>query len=113
VAIVNLLQLESDTYASSLNAAEMADELLVSAARSGDSCAFAELSKRHSQKLLLRAYRITDNWQDAEDVVQESLMRAFTHLNLRMQSELLDLADQDRDQFGAYAVTKKADFADD
>ncbi len=78
---MNLLQLESDTYASPLNAAEMADELLVSASRSGDSCAFAELSKRHSQKLLQRAYRITDNWQDAEDVVQESLMKAFTHLN--------------------------------
>jgi RNA polymerase sigma-70 factor (ECF subfamily) len=78
---VNLLQLESDTCALQLNAAEMADELLVSAARSGDSCAFAELSRRHSQRLLHRAYRITDDWQDAEDVVQESLMKAFTHLN--------------------------------
>ena len=78
---MNLFQLESDTYALPLNAAEMADELLVSAAQSGDSYAFAELSKRHSQKLLRKAYRITDNWQDAEDVVQESLMRAFTHLN--------------------------------
>lgn len=81
VAIVNLLQLESDTCALPLNATELADELLVSAARSGDSYAFGELSKRHSQKLLHKAYRITDNWQDAEDVVQESLMRAFTHLN--------------------------------
>ena len=78
---MNLLQLESDTCALPLNAAEMADELLVSAARSGDSHAFAELGKRHSQKLLHRAYRITDDWQDAEDVVGGLLMKAFTHLN--------------------------------
>jgi len=59
---------------------EMREELLISAAKSGDAVAFVELSKRHSNKILRRAYRIVKNWQDAEDVLQESLMRAFLHL---------------------------------
>ena len=59
---------------------KMTEELLVSAAKSGDAVAFVELSKRHSNKVLRRAYRIVKNWQDAEDVLQESLMRAFLHL---------------------------------
>jgi RNA polymerase sigma-70 factor, ECF subfamily len=59
---------------------EMREELLVSAAKSGDVVAFVELSKRHSNKILRRVYRIVKNWQDAEDVLQESLIRAFLHL---------------------------------
>jgi Sigma-70 region 2 len=58
---------------------EMSEELLLSAAKSGDAVAFVEFSKRHSNKILRRAYRIVKNWQDAEDVLQESLMRAFLH----------------------------------
>jgi RNA polymerase sigma-70 factor (ECF subfamily) len=58
----------------------MTEELLVSAAKSGDAVAFVELSKRHSNKILRRAYRIVKNWQDAEDVLQEALMRAFLHM---------------------------------
>jgi RNA polymerase sigma-70 factor, ECF subfamily len=59
---------------------EVREELLISAAKSGDAVAFVELSKRHSNKILRRAYRIVKNWQDAEDVLQESLLRAFLHL---------------------------------
>jgi RNA polymerase sigma-70 factor, ECF subfamily len=59
---------------------EMPDGLLVSAAKSGDAVAFVELSKRHSKMILRQAYRIVKNWQDAEDVLQESLIRAFLHL---------------------------------
>lgn len=56
------------------------DGLLVSATLSGDSNAFVELSRRHSRRVLLKVFRMTNNWQDAEDIVQESLMKAFTHL---------------------------------
>jgi RNA polymerase sigma-70 factor, ECF subfamily len=59
---------------------EMSDARLVSAAKSGDAFAFFELSRRHSNKILWRAYRIVKNRQDAEDVRQESLMKAFIHL---------------------------------
>ena len=59
---------------------EMPEGWLISAAKAGDAIAFVELSKRHSHKILRRAYRIVKNWEDAEDVLQESLMRAFLHL---------------------------------
>ena len=59
---------------------EMSDAGLVSAAKSGDAVAFVELSRRHSDKILRRTYRIVKNWQDAEDVLQEALMRAFLHM---------------------------------
>jgi RNA polymerase sigma-70 factor, ECF subfamily len=59
---------------------EISEGLLLSAAKSGDAVAFVELSKRHSKMVLRRAYRIVKNWEDAEDVLQESLMRAFLHL---------------------------------
>jgi RNA polymerase sigma-70 factor, ECF subfamily len=60
---------------------EMSDEVLVSTAKSGDASAFVELSKRHSNRVLQTAYRITKNWQDAEDALQDSLLRAFAHIN--------------------------------
>jgi RNA polymerase sigma-70 factor (ECF subfamily) len=60
---------------------EMNDALLVSAAKSGDAIAFVELSARHSEMILRRTYRIVKNWQDAEDVLQDSFMKAFVHLD--------------------------------
>jgi RNA polymerase sigma factor (sigma-70 family) len=57
------------------------DVLLLLAACSGDSQAFTELCKPHSKRLLLTLYRITKNWQDAEDALQEALMKAFLHLD--------------------------------
>jgi RNA polymerase sigma-70 factor (ECF subfamily) len=57
------------------------DVLLVLAACSGDSQAFVELSKPHSKRILLTLYRITRNWQDAEDALQEALMKAFLRLD--------------------------------
>jgi RNA polymerase sigma-70 factor (ECF subfamily) len=59
---------------------EMSDEVLVSTAKSGDANAFVELSKRHSNRLLQTTYRITKNRQDAEDALQDSLLKAFSHL---------------------------------
>jgi RNA polymerase sigma-70 factor, ECF subfamily len=78
---VNLAEFQSSTNPLPLISNEMTDEFLVSAAQSGDPNAFVELSKRHSRRLMLKIYRITNNWQDAEDVIQDSLMRAFTHIN--------------------------------
>jgi RNA polymerase sigma-70 factor, ECF subfamily len=57
------------------------DVLLVLAACSGDAHAFVELSKPHSKRILLTLYRITNNWHDAEDALQEALMKAFLHLD--------------------------------
>src|SRR5580692_4570822 len=59
---------------------DLSDELLVSAAQAGDASAFVELKDRHANKLLPRIYRITKNWHDAEDVLQESFLKAYLHL---------------------------------
>src|SRR5881227_3587570 len=49
-------------------------------ARRGDSDAFRELVERHSRSVFRLAYRMTGNEHDAEDVVQESLLRAYRQL---------------------------------
>src|SRR4029077_4416082 len=49
-------------------------------ARQGDSDAFRALVERHSRSVFRLAYRMTGNEQDAEDVVQESFLRAFKQL---------------------------------
>jgi RNA polymerase sigma-70 factor (ECF subfamily) len=49
-------------------------------ARQGDSDAFRALVEQHSHAVFRLAYRMTGNEQDAEDVVQESFLRAFRHL---------------------------------
>jgi RNA polymerase sigma-70 factor (ECF subfamily) len=49
-------------------------------AREGDAEAFRVLVERHSRTAFRLAFRITGNEQDAEDVVQESLLKAYRHL---------------------------------
>jgi RNA polymerase sigma-70 factor (ECF subfamily) len=56
------------------------DAVLVAATRTGDARAFEELVVRHKRKVLVLAQRITNNREDAEDVVQESFHKAFLHL---------------------------------
>ena len=56
------------------------DRACVARARSGDSDAFRTLVERHSRSLFGLAFRMTGNRQDAEDVVQESLLRAYRQL---------------------------------
>jgi len=50
-------------------------------ARQGDSEAFRLLVEQHSRRAFQLAYRITGNQQDAEDVVQESFIRAYRQLS--------------------------------
>jgi RNA polymerase sigma-70 factor, ECF subfamily len=59
---------------------EMSEAALVSMAKLGDSEAFVELSKLHSNRLLRTIYHITRNWHDAEDALQDATLRAFSHL---------------------------------
>jgi RNA polymerase sigma-70 factor (ECF subfamily) len=49
-------------------------------ARQGDSDAFRALVERHSRSVFRLAFRMTGNEQDAEDVVQESFLRAYRRL---------------------------------
>ena len=59
---------------------ETSDAVLVSTAKLGDTNSFVELSRRHSSRVFQTTYRITRNRQDAEDALQDSLLKAFTHL---------------------------------
>ncbi len=57
------------------------DAFDVARARSGDQAAFQALVERHSRALFRLAYRMTGNEEDAEDVVQEALLKAFKRLD--------------------------------
>ena len=56
------------------------EALLVTSARNGEQLACAELCRRHRESVLRVVMRITRNLDDAEDVLQDSWMRAFTHI---------------------------------
>jgi RNA polymerase sigma-70 factor (ECF subfamily) len=56
------------------------DEMLVTAAKSGDHLAFSTLWNRHSKRAACITYRITRNRQDAEDALQDASLKAFVHL---------------------------------
>jgi RNA polymerase sigma-70 factor, ECF subfamily len=49
-------------------------------ARQGDEDAFGALVQQHSRKVFQLAFRMMGNEQDAEDVVQESFLRAYREL---------------------------------
>src|SRR6202035_3899081 len=53
---------------------------LLARAREGDIAAFNELVNRYSRKIYRLAKHITQNDSDAEDVLQESFLKAFEHL---------------------------------
>jgi RNA polymerase sigma-70 factor, ECF subfamily len=57
------------------------DAATVALARGGDSEAFRELVERHSRAVYRLAHRMTGNPSDAEDVVQETFLRAYKQLS--------------------------------
>jgi len=59
----------------------VSDELaLVQAAKGGDVGAFEELVKRYDRNVFRIAQHITQNREDAEDVVQEAFLKAYGNL---------------------------------
>jgi RNA polymerase sigma-70 factor (ECF subfamily) len=54
---------------------------LVERAKAGDMEAFAELVRRYERRIYRMARQITQNDEDAEDVLQESFLKAFEHLD--------------------------------
>jgi RNA polymerase sigma-70 factor (ECF subfamily) len=58
----------------------MGDDLLVEAARAGQEWAFVELCTRNSKRVFNTIYGVTKNREDAEDALQDSMMRAFRNL---------------------------------
>ena len=58
----------------------LTDTAAVALARDGDSDAFQGLVERHSRAVYRLAHRMTGNPQDAEDVVQETFLKAYRQL---------------------------------
>jgi len=59
---------------------EWSDAEAVAKARTDDPGAFRVLVERHSRAVFRLAFRMTGNEQDAEDIVQETFLRAYRSL---------------------------------
>jgi RNA polymerase sigma-70 factor (ECF subfamily) len=57
------------------------ESALVVQAREGDTTAFGELVRRYEGKIFRLAQHVTQNREDAEDVLQETFMKAYEHLD--------------------------------
>jgi len=68
------------------------EALAVTRARGGDTEAFRFLVERHSRGVFRLAFRMTGNEHDAEDVVQETFLKAYRNL----------AAFEERAQFGSW-----------
>jgi len=102
----------------------LSDESLAEAVKGSHSTAFAVLSERYRQQLFRAAHRITRSCEDAEDTVQDTLLRALVHMKdfegrsnfgtwltriainsalmlLRKKRALLEIAADCNDDFGA------------
>jgi RNA polymerase sigma-70 factor (ECF subfamily) len=54
---------------------------VVALARESDARAFSELVRRYEGKIFRLAQHVTQNREDAEDVLQETFMKAYEHLD--------------------------------
>ena len=55
-----------------------ADEAtFIAAARSGDTARFALITERHRRELQVHCYRMLANYEDAQDMTQETFLRAW------------------------------------
>jgi RNA polymerase sigma-70 factor (ECF subfamily) len=57
------------------------EQALVARARAGDTDAFTVLVDRYERKIFRLAKHITQNDEDAEDVLQEAFMKAYSNLD--------------------------------
>jgi RNA polymerase sigma-70 factor, ECF subfamily len=59
---------------------ELDDAAVVEQVRAGDKDAFRILVERHSRAIFSQAFRMTHSEQDAEEIVQETFLRAYRGL---------------------------------
>lgn len=65
----------------SVPAAEVVEAELVRNARRGDLKAYDELVKRYQERIYATIYHMTSNHEDANDLAQDSFLKAFQALN--------------------------------
>jgi len=61
--------------------ASIDESQLVAQSREGDTTAFNELVRRYEGKIFRLAQHVTQNREDAEDVLQETFLKAYEHLD--------------------------------
>ncbi len=66
---------------SSVQPAFSDESALVARAKAGDSGAFTELVKRYERRIFRLAKHITQNEEDAEDVLQDAFLKAYQHID--------------------------------
>ena len=66
--------------ASASGQATVSEAQLVATAQHGEPAAYAELCRRHREKVFRTVLRIIGNVDDAEDALQDAWMRAFIHI---------------------------------
>lgn len=71
----------SSVLPSRIDYAQASDEQLIAAAKASDGRAFEVLSDRYLGSMRKVVYRIVRNQEDAEDVMQDSLLKAYCRLS--------------------------------
>src|SRR5512144_319252 len=69
------------TFSSQYPAGVFDEGVFVERAREGDAPAFSELVRRYEAKIFRLAQHVTQNREDAEDVLQETFLKAYEHLD--------------------------------
>jgi RNA polymerase sigma-70 factor (ECF subfamily) len=59
---------------------ELDERKLIARSQSGDAASFTELVNRNEKKIYTLAYHLVNNREDAEDVLQETFLRAYNNL---------------------------------
>ncbi|EEF57341.1 sigma-70 family RNA polymerase sigma factor [Pedosphaera parvula] len=71
----------SESSGSSSEKAPLTDEMqLVERARNGDMAAYDDLVRRYQERIYATVYHMTSNHEDANDLAQESFIKAFQAL---------------------------------
>jgi len=77
--------LRSNTQTVTINPAQAGlardESLLVTEAKAGNYAAFEELVSRYEKKIYRLGLNLTGNPEDAEDLLQETFLKAFQHLS--------------------------------
>jgi RNA polymerase sigma-70 factor (ECF subfamily) len=60
---------------------ELTDSALVGLARAGDLTAYDQLVRRYQERVFSTVYHMTSNHEDANDLTQESFIKAYRALN--------------------------------
>src|SRR6202522_3042163 len=80
VAFMSACSVVSSNIPHRLEPNALSEDRLIAAAQNGQEGAFVELCTRNSKRVFNTIYGVTKNREDAEDALQDSMMRAFMHL---------------------------------